>query len=732
MVCWALAAALLSAAPTGLPASTAAAQSTVNCATADSDGSYEVPHDWALKPSGLSEGGTFRLLFMSSTTTNASSTSIAAYNTLVQNTVKTGHTAISDACGNLFKAVASTSAVDARANTDTESTDTAASIWWLGGNKTADDYADFYDGSWDDYGRRSESGTSRAQSPVWTGSNADGTKHTSEHMGAGSARVGQPQSGKNPMNSNSYAKAVSWPLYGLSPLFKVAASPCDSEVPPSWALTPAGLSDGDKFRLLFITSTTTHATSTDIATYNSFVQTRAKAGHTAISDSCGNQFKAVASTSTVDARVNTDTESSDTAASIWWLDGNKAADNYTDFYDGSWDNYDRKNENGTAKALSTTVHTGSNNDGTKHASEYMGSSFNTRYGSRNTPLNFHSNLSNVGRSLYGLSPLFTVTTAPLCSTADTADGSYEVPYDWALKPGGLSDGGTFRLLFVSSTQRDGSSTDIADYNTHVQTAAKAGHPEISDSCGDLFKAVASTSAVDARANTDTESSDTAASVWWLGGGKAADDYADFWDGTWDSYGRRTEAGAGGASNLVYTGSDDDGTKHTTDFLGSSAGWRIGDINTGQNPISQSTDGTGGTGTRSLLGMSPLFKVEQRPTVSFLSSALSSGEFSSPAFNVLLSEANSSGADLVFPVRIKNTGTTASPSEYSLSDSDCEEAGGGSSTVTVSDGALTGLKILFLCGDDVDEPAETVTVEFGDAARRVGRRGHVGAGGDCHR
>ena len=316
--------------------------------------------------------------------------------------------------------------------------------------------------------------------------------------------------------------------------------------------------------------------------------------------------------------------------------------------------------------------------------------------------------TSIGSHLIALSG----TQAVGCATADS-DGSYEVPYDWELKPGSLTDGDVFRLLFVSSTQRNGSSTDIGDYNAHVQTAAKAGHPEISDPCGDLFKAVASTSAVDARANTDTESSDTAASVWWLGAFKAADDYADFWDGSWDSYARRSESGASNnVSNLVYTGSNDDGTKHGTAFLGSSVGWRIGDINSGQNPISQSSDGTGGTGTRSLLGLSPLFKVEQRPTVSFLSSALSSGEFSSPAFNVFLSEANDTGADLVFPVRVKSSGTTASVSEYSLSDSDCEEAGGGSSTVSVSDGFSTGLKVLFLCGDDVDEPDETVTLEFG--------------------
>ena len=44
--------------------------------------------------------------------------------------------------------------------------------------------------------------------------------------------------------------------------------------------------------------------------YNSFVQNRAKAGHTAISDSCGSLFKVMGST-----------EASDTDAAIYWLNG---------------------------------------------------------------------------------------------------------------------------------------------------------------------------------------------------------------------------------------------------------------------------------------------------------------------------------------------------------------------------------------------------------------------------
>ena len=53
-----------------------------------------------------------------------------------------------------------------------------------------------------------------------------------------------------------------------------------------------------------------------------------------------------------------------------------------------------------------------------------------------------------------------------------------IPADWSLKPDAVGADGRFRLLFVSSTTRTGDSTDIADYNAHVQTAAAAGHADI--------------------------------------------------------------------------------------------------------------------------------------------------------------------------------------------------------------------------------------------------------------
>ena len=53
-----------------------------------------------------------------------------------------------------------------------------------------------------------------------------------------------------------------------------------------------------------------------------------------------------------------------------------------------------------------------------------------------------------------------------------------VPEDWSLIPRGVSPGEQFRLIFLTSTTRDASSTDIGDYNTFVQNLAAAGHDDI--------------------------------------------------------------------------------------------------------------------------------------------------------------------------------------------------------------------------------------------------------------
>ena len=109
-------------------------------------------------------------------------------------------------------------------------------------------------------------------------------------------------------------------------------------------------------------------------------------------------------------------------------------------------------------------------------------------------------------------------------------GEVEVESSWSLAPPGLSVGQKFRLIFATSVTRDAASKDIADYNTFVQNAAAGGHADIQDySAG--FRVVGSSRDVDARDNTGTTGGGVP--IYWLNGNKVADDYADFYDSTWD-------------------------------------------------------------------------------------------------------------------------------------------------------------------------------------------------------
>ena len=125
-------------------------------------------------------------------------------------------------------------------------------------------------------------------------------------------------------------------------------------VPADWSLIPTGLSTGDKFRLLFLSSTKRNASSSDIADYNTFIQTRAAAGHTDIQDYSAD-FRAVGCTADTDARDNTKTTytTTDKGVPIYWLNGAKAADQYEDFYDGSWDDEANAGTNGLPRTSTT-------------------------------------------------------------------------------------------------------------------------------------------------------------------------------------------------------------------------------------------------------------------------------------------------------------------------------------------------------------------------------------------
>ena len=162
------------------------------------------------------------------------------------------------------------------------------------------------------------------------------------------------------------------------------------------------------------------------------------------------------------------------------------------------------------------------------------------------------------------------SNAETLTSAATAAVSAVVPSNWTLKPTALAAGAKFRLLFLSSTKRNATATDIATYNTFIQTRAAAGHTDIrAYSAG--FRVVGCTAAVDARDNTKTTytTTDKGVPIYWLNGAKAADQYEDFYDGSWDDEANdKNESGTNGPdtsqnNNLPLTGCSHDGTELTT-------------------------------------------------------------------------------------------------------------------------------------------------------------------------
>ena len=428
----------------------------------------------------------------------------------------------------------------------------------------------------------------------------------------------------------------------------------------NWTLKPTAVAVGAKFRLLFLSSTRRNASSTDIATYNTFIQTTAAAGHTDIrAYSAG--FRAVGCTAAVDARDNTKTTytTTDKGVPIYWLNGAKAADQYEDFYDGSWDDEaNDKNESGT-NGLDTNDSynwplTGCSHDGTEQwplGAPQVSVGRPNSSGSSHGPLFANGTLpKNFSNPMYGLSAVFQVANTPATgaptitgtaqvgqtltagttaimdadgltsvsytyqwirtatgvdtnisgatastytlvaadlgttikvrvsftddasnaetlTSAATAAVSAVVPADWTLKPTAVAAGTQFRLLFLSSTRRNASSTDIATYNTFIQTRAAAGHTDIrAYSAG--FRVVGCTAAVDARDNTKTTytTTDKGVPIYWLNGAKAADQYEDFYDGSWDDEANdKNESGTNGldtsqSDNYPLTGCSHDGTE----------------------------------------------------------------------------------------------------------------------------------------------------------------------------
>lgn len=195
-------------------------------------------------PVGLNPGDTYRLAFVTSTSTTGTSNTIGFYNDFVNN-LGLAATGI-----NGWTAIASRNHIDARDNTNTNfTTDIGTAIYLLDGTtKIADNNADLWDGSLDAALDIDESGTSGVSDRVWTGTGADGIKSPTFGLGGGAdgtvllGTAGQvtqawifSQIDNVDNNPQSMAR-----LYAISGLLTVAEEPTAVSAPAS--LTIFGLS----------------------------------------------------------------------------------------------------------------------------------------------------------------------------------------------------------------------------------------------------------------------------------------------------------------------------------------------------------------------------------------------------------------------------------------------------------------------------------------------------------
>ena len=149
----------------------------------------------------------------------------------MQDRAAAGHTAIRSFSGH-FRALASTDSVRAIDNVGTTWRG-GPPIYWLNGGKVANDYADFYDGSWSNQTSptREDGSAGLASRAIWTGSKNNGLparRVMHDHsfslaLGASTANLqaGRLDFGAGPLGGSEVARTSANPLFGLSPVLTV-------------------------------------------------------------------------------------------------------------------------------------------------------------------------------------------------------------------------------------------------------------------------------------------------------------------------------------------------------------------------------------------------------------------------------------------------------------------------------------------------------------------------------
>ncbi len=254
-------------------------------------------------------------------------------------------------------------------------------------------------------------------------------------------------------------------------------------VVPGSAFIPTGLVTGDRFRLLFVTSTKTQALSTEIAVYNTFVQNRAAASTISSLVPYSSLFRAVVSTPRIDAVDNTKTATRvGTGVPIYWVSGEKVADHKDDFYDGSWASRNARNESGGTATVTSNlptldhgIWTGSTSGGSGWPGQELGTANPIaatpgNSGPTSHPLNYNegTRYRQQDMYLYALSPVFEIRGPELTVTGNRAEVEGR-PLEFTIR----SDATVGTPFDVSYTVRE-SSTSLPGSERGDKTASFSG------------------------------------------------------------------------------------------------------------------------------------------------------------------------------------------------------------------------------------------------------------------
>ena len=532
-----------------------------------------VPPDWPLIPRGVDPGDQFRLMFATHgrdyTTDLDGNRSFERLDDTVQNAARHGLSTLKPYADE-FQALASCGNTDARHHTSTTYTasDKGVPIYWLRGDKVADDYEDFYDGSWDSLDARNQIGWSwdvsgYAAPMTWTGTNTDGTS-SRHHVCTSPVTYGYADDYRPGKHFNNGVLESWYPrsLYALSSVFTVSSA-------PGTIKTPAVVSTTHNTTIITWNAPTSHG-ATPIFDYN--VQVK-RAGGSWVGSTpyhwgthTTHTLTGLSPDTVYQVRVFAKNHGADLGGSeIGYGPASPAATFRTQTVTPSAPTGLKVSPDDTSAFVRWSV------------PEWLGApslrdySVNVRQvgGVWYYP-GFHGSITT--HTIGNLSP-DTGYEVRVRANNSAGDGPWTpvvtfrtlppvmtVPNDWPLTPSGIEAGDRFRLIFVTSDTRLLSPPTPASFHLFVQDAASSGHEAI-EQFSSGFHALVSTRHTTSLSNTATQHSpdNPGMPIYWVGGDKVADDYRDFYDGCWDSNDPRDENGDA-VGGEVWTGSKSDGTR----------------------------------------------------------------------------------------------------------------------------------------------------------------------------